>query len=111
MTKNTNKSTRYYSNKQEEEVVKLTNSYKVSNSGAGKFKKGDVCSDTILYECKTTTTNKEQFTIKKEWLEKSRKEAFEMGKDFSVLVFNFGPNTKNYFVVDERFYKQILDNL
>ena len=73
------------------------------------FNKGDVTTDNILFECKTATTEKKSFSIKKEWLEKNKEEAFAMGKHYSVLVFNFGPDTDNYYVLDERTFKQFME--
>ena len=54
MTKNI-ESTRYYSDKQEKEVCKITGGYQTSNSGAGAFAKGDVVVKdvSLLLECKT----------------------------------------------------------
>ena len=67
-----NKPTRWYSNKQENHVASAVNGKKVANSGATTWKKGDVQTDDWLLECKTCTTDKKSFSIKKEWLEKNR---------------------------------------
>ena len=101
------KPTRFYSNKQEKAVAKAVGGKKVSNSGATAFEKGDVVTDSMLIECKTCVENKKSFSIKREWLEKNKEEAFEMGKSYSVLVFNFGPNTDNYYIIDERMFKML----
>lgn len=100
------KPTRFYSNQQEKKVAKAVSGKKVANSGATAFNKGDVTTDNILIECKTCTTEKKSFSIKKEWLEKNKEEAFEMGKSYSVLAFNFGPNTDNYYIIDEKTFKE-----
>ncbi len=52
----------------------------------------------------------DSFSIKKEWLEKLNQESFAMRKDYSALVFNFGSG-KNYYIMEERTFKQILDLL
>lgn len=104
-----NKPTRFYSNKQEKKVAKAVGGRKTVNSGATAFSKGDVTTDLILLECKTCIENKKSFSIKKEWLEKNREEAFEMGKNYSALVFNYGPDTDNYYVIDERLFKELLN--
>lgn len=112
MTKNKN-STRYYSNKQEQTLARILNASRVSNSGATRFGAGDVKSKGILFECKTCVTHKKSFSIKKEWLEKNKEEAFAMGKDYAVLAFNFGPGQKNYYILDEKAFlavKEILDD-
>ena len=104
---NTIKPTRFYSSRQEKKVAKAVGGKQVSNSGATAFNKGDVTTDLMLLECKTCVENKKSFSIKKEWLEKNREEAFEMGKDYSVLTFNFGPDSDNYYVIDERLFKML----
>ena len=99
------KPTRYYSSRQEKKVAKAVGGKQVSNSGATAFNKGDVTSDNFLIECKTCVEDKKSFSIKKEWLEKNKDEAFEMGKSYSALAFNFGPSSENYYVIDERLFK------
>ena len=98
--------TRFYSNQQEKKVAKAVGGKQVSNSGATAFNKGDVTTDNILIECKTCCDDRKSFSIKKEWLEKNKEEAFAMGKDYSVLAFNFGPNSENYYVIDEKTFKE-----
>jgi len=100
-----NRPTRFYSNKQEKKVAKAIGGKKVANSGATAFNKGDVTTDDFLIECKTCTEDKKSFSIKKEWIEKNKEEAFAMCKSYSALVFNFGPNSENYYVIDERLFK------
>ena len=113
MTSMTNSnSTRYYSDRQEKQVVKLLGGYQVANSGAGKWTKGDVViPETLLVECKTQTSDKESFTIKKEWLDKNLKEAKETHLPNSCLAFNFGPDQKNYFIINESLMKFLVENL
>ena len=54
----------------------------------------------------------ESFSIKKEWLEKLKQEAFGMNKEYYALAFNFGEiNGKNYYILDERIFKQIIELL
>ena len=102
-----NKPTRVFSNKQEKHIAKELDGKKVVNSGATAFNKGDVLLENWLIEAKTCTTEKQSFSIKKEWLEKNKEEAFAMRKDYNALAFNFGDN-KNYYIVDEKTFKEIL---
>ena len=97
--------TRYYSNRQEKAVAKAVSGKQVANSGATKFNKGDVVTGKWLIECKTCTKEKQSFSIKHDWLIKNKEEAFDMGKDYNALVFNFGPDTQNYYVIDEYTFK------
>lgn len=101
--------TRYYSDKQEKEVVKKLNGKQTKNSGATPFQKGDVVTDKFLIECKTKTSSSESISIKKEWLEKNKKEALFMGKPYSTVCFNFGPGELNYYIIDEYLFKEFLD--
>ena len=107
MTNNKN-STRFYSSKQEKKVAKALDGKQQSNSGATAFNKGDVVLDNCLIECKTTTSEKKSFTVKKEWLEKNKEEAFAMNKEFNALAFDFGDGGDIYYVIDEKTFKQFL---
>lgn len=100
--------TRKYSSKQEKLVAKNLGGRVQPNSGATPFMKGDVTvGQDWLLECKTSTTDKASFSIKKEWLDKLEEERFAMRKTNMALVFNFGPNQENYYVVTEKTFKQM----
>ena len=106
------KSTRYHSNAQEKRIAKAVKGQRVANSGATAFSKGDVRTDTWLFEAKTKTSESQAFSIKKEWLLKNREEMFAMGKSYNALVFDFGDGN-NYYVLDEKTFlmmKDLLDN-
>lgn len=103
-----NRPTRFYSNKQEKAVAKAISGKQTANSGATPFYKGDVTTDDWLIECKTSTTVKGSFSIKREWLDKNKEEAFAMGKYHNALCFDFGPNTDRYYVVDEKTFKRFM---
>ena len=105
------KSTRYYSSRQEKQIAKATGSKLQPNSGATLFRKGDVINEDWLFEAKTCMKEQESFSIKKEWLSKLKQEAFAMNREFYALVFNFGENQENYFVINEKIFKQILSLL
>lgn len=109
MTNNKN-STRYYSQRQERRIAKLVGGKTVANSGAPKFVAGDVKADNWLIECKTLTEPKKSHTIKKEWLEKNAEEAFAMNKPYNALAFDFGDGD-NYFIVDAKTFKKLVDIL
>ena len=104
-------STRYYSNRQEKQVAKALNGRQTANSGATDFVKGDILTNDFLIECKTTMTPKKSFSIKKEWLDKNRQEMFAMNKSYNALAFNFEPDGKNYYVIDERLFKYLKERL
>ena len=106
------KPTRYYSSKQENKVAKAIGGKQVTNSGATPFNKGDVTDDNWLLEAKTCVRNQNSFSIKKEWFEKNKEESIYMKKAHSAVVFSFGPDSPNYYVLDENTFldmKNLLD--
>lgn len=105
------KPTRYFSNKQEKAVAKAVGGKQTPNSGATTFSKGDVLLKNFLLECKTKTSHSNSISIKREWIDKNKKEASFMGKDYSALVFNFGPDEENYYIIDEFLFEDLLDYL
>ena len=111
-TKNT-ESTRFYSDRHEKSVCKALNARQQSNSGAGLFQKGDVVQEpaSLLIECKTCLENKNSFTIKKDWFEKNRQEAFALRLQNASICFNFGPDTNNYYIINEALMKFLVEKL
>lgn len=110
----TNKeSTRYFSDIHEKSVVKSLGGRQMPNSGAGHFNKGDVIvpDADMLVECKTVTKAKESVSIKKEWIDKNREEAFACRFHNSSICFNFEPNGKNYYVIDEKLMKYLVEKI
>lgn len=106
--------TRYYSDRQEKAIAKATGGKQTANSGATAFQKGDILisgSSSWLLEAKTKTSPSESISIKKEWFEKNRYEAAEMGKKYTALIFNFGPDEENHYVIDEWLFLELLEYL
>lgn len=62
-------------------------------------------------EAKTKVKPSESITLKKEWFQKNKEEALFMGKPYSALVFNFGPDQENYYVIDEYSFLEFLNYL
>lgn len=81
-----------------------------SNSGATKFSKGDVRTKEWLLECKTCTEPRKSFTLKREWFDKNKEEAFAMHKDYSAVVFDFGDG-EQFYVIEEYMFKRLLEYL
>ena len=105
-------STRYFSSKQEKQVAKELGGKRTANSGATRFVKGDILLDDWCLECKTCTTEKKSFSIKREWIEKNEEEAFAMGKHHSAICFNFGEshNVQNYYIINEKEFERLVRN-
>lgn len=106
-------STREFSDKHEKSICRLLDASQVANSGAGKFKKGDVIKKeaSLLVECKTVMQPKNSVSIKKEWILKNKEEAFENRLDNSCIAFNFAPDEKSYFVIDEKLMRFLVEKL
>lgn len=101
--------TRKFSGLQEKIVAKAIKGKKQANSGATMFDKGDVVTDDFCLECKTQTTEKASFSIKKDWITKLKQEAFGIGKSHWAIVFNFGGmgNKENYYIIGEKEFKDL----
>ena len=103
--------TRSFSKRQEDAIAKKFGGERVKNSGATMFQKGDVKLNKWMIEAKTHTSSKDSMAIKRLWLEKNRQESLFMGKPYSALAFNFGPNEPNYYVIDEDLFAQLVEFL
>ena len=102
-------STRYFSSVQENTIAKSIGGKTTVNSGASLYTCGDITTNDFLIEAKTTTKPKESFSIKKEWLTKNNLERMQLGKPYCALAFQFAPNTPNYYVIDEKLFKKLLE--
>ena len=112
MTKNDN-STRYYSDKHEKSVCKALDARQQPNSGAGLWRKGDVIQKdaSLLVDCKCSMKPKNSFSIREEWLIKSKREAFFNRLENIALCINFKPNGENYYLIDEKLMKVLCEKL
>lgn len=102
--------TRFYSKRQENKVAKDLGGRRTANSGATKFSKGDVTLSDWLIECKTCTSLKNSFSIKKEWFDKNKEEAFAMGKSYSAVAIDFGDGEQHY-IISSSLFKALVDYL
>lgn len=113
-------STRFFSKQQETSVAGVIKGKTVANSGARPYQKGDISKasdntdptlsgESWLIEAKTSTTPKQSFAIKKQWLETIKEEAFQAGKMNYALAFSFGPKQENYYILTEEKFKQLFE--
>ena len=105
------KPTRFYSKKQENSVAKKMEGQRTANSGATAFQKGDVVLSDWLIECKTSTMERASFSVKRDWLDKNKEEAFAMRKTYNALCFDFGDFGDRYYVIDEKTFKEMVELL
>lgn len=112
MTKNTS-STRYFSSEQERSVAKKLNGYASPSSGSGNFRKGDVVckNSSLLIECKCVMSPKKSVSIKKDWIDKNKEEAFATGLFNQAICIDFEPNGENYFLINERLMEFLTEKL
>lgn len=114
MVKNSNtSSTRYYSDAHEKSICKALGARQQPNSGAAKFNKGDVVHDgaSMLIEAKCTMSEKQSISVKKEWFEKNKAESFSARKSNQAVCINFQPDGNNYYIINERLMKFLIDKL
>ena len=102
--------TRDVSSKQEKFLEKYLGVYRTANSGAS-IRKGDLQDMLSVFEAKTTMTPKKSYSVKKEELEKLKKETIGEGKEFSTLFFDFGTpiEKETYAVVPLAQFKKLYD--
>jgi len=56
---------------------------------------------------------KQSMSIKKDWINGIKEEAFAMGKPYWSIAFNFGglDNPDNFYIIDEALFKTLQDYL
>lgn len=96
---------------QEHDIARLLGGRVQSNSGGTRFGGGDVQTAQFFIEAKTPTKEQTSFSVKKEWVEKMREQAFEQGKIHSALAFRFDPNGEDYFVINSRLMRELVKYL
>lgn len=103
--------TRHFSSKQEKAVAKAIGGRQTPNSGATTWVKSDVLTEDFAIECKTKTIHSESISIKKEWFEKQKQEMVFMGKKHSAIVFSFGPDEEQHYIIDEYLFQYLIECL
>lgn len=114
MPKNKNtSSTRFYSDAHEKSICKALGAKQQSNSGAGHFNKGDVVheSASLLIEAKCCMKPKDSVSVKREWVEKNKSEGFAIRKANQAVCINFEPDGNNYYLINERLMKFLVEKL
>ena len=99
------------SESQERRIAKLLGGKTQANSGGTRFGGGDVHTSKFLIEAKTPVSEKSSFSIKKEWLDKAKEQAYEQHKQYSALAFCFDPEGPDYFVIDKKLFQELLEYL
>ena len=100
-----------YSASQEHDIARLLGGRVQSNSGGTRFGGGDVHTEQFFIEAKTPTKEQTSFSIKREWMDKLREQAFEQGKYQYALAFRFSPDEDDYFVINSKLMKELVSYL
>lgn len=69
-------------------------------SGATPFLKGDVISGKFFVEAKTKMQESKSISVKKEWMDKARAQAFSTGKEGYSVAISFGDG-KDYYILED----------
>lgn len=99
------------SSNQEKQIAKMVGGKVQSNSGGTRFGGGDVHTTTMFIEAKTPTKNQTSFSVKKDWLDKAKEQAFEQNKQNYALAFRFGPDEPDFFVIDAKLFRELINYL
>lgn len=102
-----NTTTRKKSSQQEKRIAKAVGGKQVIGSGSTPFLKGDVIAENLFIEAKTKMEPSKSISVKKEWLEKAKKQAFETRKKDYALAISFGDN-KDYYIIEDTFMEDLL---
>ncbi len=111
-TKN-KEATRYYSFQHEQSISKALGAKVQSNSGAGLWNKGDLVHEgaSMLIEAKCCMSEKQSVSVKREWVEKNKEEGFAIRKENQAVCINFEPNGNNYYLINEKLMKFLVEKL
>lgn len=96
------------SNLQEKQVAKHLGGYVTPGSGGTSHGGGDVFKDNWFIECKTVTSEKNSYSIKKSVIDKMTEQCFEQKKEYCALAFRFSPNSKDYYTIDEDTFRYMM---
>lgn len=99
------------SSNQEKQIARMVGGKVQSNSGGTRFGGGDVHTNTMFIEAKTPTKNQTSFSVKKDWLDKAKEQAFEQNKTSYALAFRFGPDEPDFFVIDAKLFRELINHL
>lgn len=108
MTQN-RESTRYFSNIQEQKVADILGMRQQVNSGATTFDKGDVLDEHMVLDAKTVMKPQSSVSLKEDWFDKSREEAFGMGRGLSGIAFRFAPKGRDYVAMPIDDFRQLYE--
>lgn len=99
-------STRAKSSQQEKRIAKALGGKQVLGSGSTPFLKGDVVAGKLFVEAKTKMEPSKSISVKREWLEKAREQAFSTRKEDYTVAISFGDD-KEYYIVENTLFEDL----
>lgn len=99
------------SQKQEEQIAKFLGGKVQSNSGGTRFGGGDVHTKLFLIEAKTPEKQQQSFTVQFDWIAKAVQQSLEQNKQQSAIAIRFDPEGNDYYIIDKRLMKILVDYL
>lgn len=93
-------STRYKSNIQEKRIAKFLGGRQVIGSGSTPFLKGDVVTSNLFVEAKTKMEPSKSISVKKQWLENAKEQAYSQRKEDYTVAISFGDG-KDYYIIED----------
>lgn len=99
-------STRAKSSQQEKRIAKAMGGRQVIGSGSTPFLKGDVIAGKLFIEAKTKMVASKSISVKREWLEKAKAQAFSTRKEDYALAISFG-DPKEYYLIEDTLFEDL----
>ena len=94
---------------QEQRVAKIFGGRVTARSGGGPWQKTDILGTDWACECKTTVKPSLSYSVNKTVVDKLDHERAEMHKPYAALAFTLGESREDYFVVNARTMKAIIE--
>lgn len=95
---------------QEERIAEKLGIDEVVGSGATPFYKGDNIGDYIFIEAKTKMKESKSIKVKREWLEKAKRQSESMRRNNYAVAISFGDD-KDYFIIEDDFMVGLYNSL
>ena len=99
-------STRSKSSQQEKRIAKALGGRQVVGSGSTPFLKGDVVAGKLFVEAKTKMEPSKGITVKKEWLDKAKAQAFSTSKEDYAVAISFG-EPKEFYILEDTLFEDL----
>ena len=93
-------STRYKINIKEKRIAKALGGRQFIGSGSTPLLKGDVETGDLFVESKTKMEPSKSISVKKQWIEKAKEQAYSQRKEDYTVAISFGDG-KDYYIIED----------